>query len=186
MMDKETLQQIFSRTGGDKGSVHSYIEAYEDIFPLYRNTARKVLEIGLLNGESLLMWEEYFGREKVYGIDCSETPLDGMADLRPLIEAGHQISILDATNERQVSDTFGNIKFDVIIEDASHSVDQQVQIYNVFKKYLSPTGIYIIEDVQDIDATRSTFENLDSEKTIEILDRRNVKFRYDDVIILIK
>jgi hypothetical protein len=47
-------------------------------------------------------------------------------------------------------------------------------------------SIYIIEDVQNIDKDIEVFKNMDSEKTIEILDRRSIKNRYDDVLIIIK
>jgi len=171
----------------DKNSTHSYIPVYEELLAPYRLDPRnKILEIGLFSGHSLLMWEEYFQGD-VYGIDCSDQPHGGMMDLRPLIALGtHKISIFDASDPIRVEKYFKGIQFNVIIEDASHDINQQVEIYNNFKSYLAPDGIYIIEDVQDIDNTRSIFEALDPKRTIQILDRRQVKNRYDDVLIVIK
>ena len=77
------------------------------------------------------------------------------------------------------------MKFDVVIEDASHNIEQQLQIYSVLKNYMKTESIYIIEDVQDIDNTRSLFENIDSNKKVEIIDRRRIKNRYDDVLVII-
>ena len=76
--------------------------------------------------------------------------------------------------------------FNVAIEDAGHSVDQQVAIYRNFRPHLSPGGIYIIEDVQDLDATRHVFKTLDAGKRIEILDLRCRKGRYDDVLVVVR
>ena len=45
---------------GDKGTVHSYIESYAVLLEPYRATAKQVVEIGLGNGLSLRMWEQYF------------------------------------------------------------------------------------------------------------------------------
>jgi spermidine synthase len=187
----ETLQRIYEKhigPGGfpDKGTVHSYIEVYEERLSPYRLSAKKVLEIGLFSGESLRMWEEYFENAEVYGIDCDEQPHGGMVDLRPMIAEGtHNISILDATDRVAIKNEFGSIQFDVIIEDASHQLAHQLEIYNIFKQHLSPNGIYIIEDVDRIDEVRSQFENIDPNKNIQILDRRSIKGRFDDVLIII-
>lgn len=184
----KTLQEIWDsmkKAGceSDKGSVHSYIPVYEKLLEPYRETAKNILEIGLFNGHSLMMWKSYFPMNtKVYGIDCSETPHDGMADLRPMIKSGWDIHIFDAENELEVAKRFSGIKFDVIIEDAGHHLEQQHNLYRIWKDYLAEDGIYIIEDVQDIDKTAYSFRKIDG----EIIDLRDVKGRYDDVLIVIK
>lgn len=190
------LSEIYAKYAGadclsgcDKGSVHSYIDVYEEIFAPYRHTASRVLEIGLMTGASLRMWEEYFDKEgvEVCGVDLCDRPHDGLADLRPLIAEGtHRISLLDATNTQQVEDAFGAACFDVIIDDASHALVQQFDIYAVFKDRLSPGGIYVIEDVEKIDDSRALLEQIDPDKNVTILDRRSVKGRFDDVLVIIK
>jgi hypothetical protein len=102
------LQQIWFdlREKSDKGTVHSYLSVYEEILAPYRTTAKNILEIGLFNGASLLMWEQYFAGA-VFGIDCSETPHGGMADLRPLIKEGtHNIFICDAESREAIKNVF--------------------------------------------------------------------------------
>jgi hypothetical protein len=186
-----TLQEIYEdlKSQGfetDKGSVHSYIEVYEEILSPYRETAKHILEIGVFQGNSLRMWSHYF-KGTVYGVDCDIKPHGGLADLTGMIETGfYNIEIFDATNPELVKEHFGSIKFDVIVEDASHSIEQQVELYNLYKNYLTDNGIYIIEDIQDLDKDRNVFENLDNSKEITILDRRNIKNRYDDVLVIIK
>lgn len=171
----------------DKGSTHSYLSVYEKELEPYRHSALNVLEIGVWKGDSLRIWGAYFTQADVYGIDCSETPHGGMADLRPMIAEGmHNIHIMDATNAFEVSKVFNGIKFDFICEDAAHYTAQQVQIYNIFKHYLAEGGLYVIEDVQELDKDREIFESLDASKNIEIIDRRYVANRYDDVLVLIK
>lgn len=169
----------------DKGTIHSYIEVYEEILAPYQKTAHDVIEIGIFQGNSLRMWEKYFSC-RVWGVDCDIKPHGGMADLSEMIKTDkHLIEIFDACNAELVNNKFKDRKFDVIIEDAGHAVEQQVELYNIWKNYLSPNGIYIIEDVQDIDNTRGIFKNLDNEKNITIFDRRNLKNRYDDVLVVI-
>lgn len=187
----ETLQQIWQQLANDgfetdKGSVHDYISVYEEILKPYIETEINVLEIGIFKGNSLRLWERYFTKAKVYGIDCDEQPHCGMADLRPMINSGkHNIVICDATNADAVEKYFKDIKFDVIIEDAAHNIEQQIQIFNVFKKYLSEGSIYISEDIQDIDKHKWLFQSIDG-YNVEILDRRNLKGRYDNVMVIIK
>jgi len=189
----ESLAQIYSRYQGpvdlgcgDKGTVHSYIEVYEKLLADYRLTAQRVLEIGILTGVSLRMWEEYFFRSEVHGVDLCAQPLNGLADLRPLIAEGtHHISLLDATEHDQVEAHFAGMVFDVIIEDASHAFEHQLAIYANFQPHLAKNGLYVIEDIADLDTARSTFEQIDSSRQIHILDRRNLKGRFDDVLIVI-
>lgn len=172
--------------GSDKGDIHSYLDVYEELLAPYRNTAANILEIGIFKGHSLLLWENYFSG-RVYGIDCDEQPHGGMADLRPMIASGeHNITIMDACSYTEAEKHFGDLKFDVICDDAAHSFYQQVDLYNLWKNYLAPGGIYLIEDVQHIDTTREAFLTLDPEKKIEVIDRRGVLGRYDDVLIVIK
>lgn len=190
-----TLLEIYNKhkkgDWPDKNDTHSYVPVYEEIFAPYRITALNVLEIGLMSGESLRMWQEYFNNDlrsthcNVYGIDCDVKPINGLADLTQAINDGLKVCIGDAESEKDIKYFFEGIKFDVVIEDATHNILQQVKIYNVLKPYLNEYAIYIIEDVQSIDTTKDFFENIDSEKQITILDRRHIKNRYDDVLVII-
>ena len=183
----KTLLQIWEDmpVKSDKFSVHSYGPVYEEILAPYRYTAKNILEVGIFQGASLQMWEAYFSG-KVHGIDCSETPHDGLADLRPLIaEKTHNIYIGDAESEDFIKKHFKGMKFSVILEDAAHDVSQQVKLYHNLKPYLQKGSTYIIEDIQNIDETSQVFENIDPEKEVTILDRRAVKGRYDDILVII-
>ena len=113
--------------------------------------------------------------------------MGGKHDLRPLIASQrHRIHLFNAAQREAVEEHLGGETFDVVIEDAGHSLEQQLGIYHNFKSHLSPGAIYIIEDVQDLDSTRGAFETLDPAKRIEILDLRGVKRRYDDVLVVLR
>ena len=178
-----TLDQLYKKhydpkTGWpDKGTVHSYIEVYEEILASYRKKAKNILEIGLMSGESLRMWDEYFKGE-VFGIDCSIKPIDGKADLTKAIEDGLYISIGDATNPRDIERYYEGLKFDVVIDDGSHNIEDQVKTHYILKDYMAEGSIYIIEDIQSIDEKKHLFWEG------EIIDRRHIKGRYDDVLVI--
>lgn len=185
-MAETTLLELYNKhkkgDWPDKGSTHSYIEVYEEILAPYRHTAKNILEIGLMSGESLRMWDEYFSGT-VYGMDCDIKPINGLADLTGAIADGMNIAIGDASNPADIAKFFTGIKFDVVIEDAGHSFEQQVKIFSTVGRYLNHDGgIYIIEDVQDIDRNKSVFEWMGG----KVIDRRHIKNRYDDVLIILK
>jgi len=186
----KTLLELYNKhydpkTGWpDKNSVHSYIEVYEEILKPYRHINGNVLEIGLMSGESLRMWDEYFDYADVHGIDCSETPIDGKADLRPMIKEGFLISIGDATNKDDIKRFYNYVKFDVVIDDGSHNTCDQLKTYNILENYMAEGGVYIIEDPQQLDEDKEKYIAL--HKSVEIIDRRSIKNRYDDSLILIR
>jgi len=179
----KTLLEIYNKfydpkTGWpDRNTTHSYIEVYEEILAPYRKKAKNILEIGLMSGESLRMWDEYFKGE-VFGIDCSIKPIDGKADLTKAIEDGLYISIGDATNPADIERYYEGLKFDVVIDDGSHNIEDQVKTHYILKDYMAEGSIYIIEDIQDIDAKKHLFWEG------EIIDRRHIKNRYDDVLVI--
>jgi hypothetical protein len=179
-----TLQKLYDKyydpkTGWpDKNTSHSYLPVYEEILKPYRRKRdANILEIGLMSGESLRMWTEYFSGN-VFGIDCSIKPIDGKADLTKAIEDGLYISIGDATNPADLERYYSGLKFDVVIDDGSHNIEDQVKTHYILKDYMAEGSIYIIEDIQDIDAKKHLFWEG------EIIDRRHIKNRYDDVLVI--
>lgn len=186
----DTLKQLFAKykkgDWPDRDTIHSYVDVYQELLAPYRHTAKNILEIGLMNGESLRVWTEYFDG-KVYGMDCSETPLQGMADLRPIMAEGkYNICIGDATSESDIEKYFKDVEFDLVIDDGNHLMASQLETFRLLKNKMANGSLYIIEDIQNIDAHRNVFENMEGGKEIEIIDRRHIKRRYDDVIVIIK
>jgi trans-aconitate methyltransferase len=162
---------------GDKGTLHSYIDEYERLLSPYRFNST-ILEIGIYKGESLRMWEEYFIDSEVFGLEINSEHLTDMIN-----ENNHNIVIGDATNV-DVLKFFGDRMFDVVIDDGSHWLEHQVKSFEIFKNRMKPNGLYVIEDIDNIDQMKSTFETLHN--NIEIIDNRHIKGRYDDVLVVYK
>ncbi len=187
----DTLAQLYGRhvragACSDKGTVHSYIDVYEELLAPYRESVKCVLEVGVFAGHSLRLWEEYFTVAEVHGVDLCDQPHGGLADLRPMIAEGtHHISLLNAADRDQVEARFSEYVFDVIIDDANHYIHDQIAIYANLKPHLAPGGIYAIEDVADLDRDRELLEKIDPEARVLILDRRHLKNRFDDVLVVI-
>ena len=161
----KTLQEIFESHSaqfnghapygcghGDKGTVHSYIEEYDRLFTPYRDKKINFLEIGVAYGESLEMWYEYFSKEsKIYGVDNTLNEIaPKMSDDR------FDITIVDQTDP-DIINKLGNRKFDVVVDDGSHRFDHQVETFHLLKNHINKGGIYVIEDIMDIDQKRNDF-----------------------------
>jgi 23S rRNA U2552 (ribose-2'-O)-methylase RlmE/FtsJ len=178
----KTLNEIYqnyqSPDGhGDKGTAHTYIDEYERLLEPYRKNSI-VLEIGLCEGESLRMWEEYFIDSKVIGVDITSKYLSEL-----IKERTHHIIIADATRE-SIINKIDEKTFDVLIDDGSHRLVDQLKTFFIFKNKINPGGIYIIEDIEDLDNVKNIFLALHN--NVEIIDNRHIKDRDDDVLIVYK
>lgn len=159
--------------GGDKGTVHSYIEHYYSLnFDPIRHKAKRILEIGINNGHSLRMWKQYFtNHSQIIGVDINHFNQD----------IGCKIIQGDATLEQ----TFDGIdSLDIIVDDGSHKFKHQIKSFEILFPRLNPGGIYVIEDIENIDKRTKRFLNL--AENVKIYDFRHLKNRSDDVIVEIR
>jgi len=178
-MERNSLQEIYTRHTspdpgwGDKGTTHSYIDYYAEVLEPYRDTAKRVLEIGIAYGHSHNMWVEYFTKASIVGNDISDwfrhpNKPEG-AYLDPRIYRIHG----DSTDH---AIWFDEGPFDVIIDDGSHMVEDQIATFKNLWPLLNSGGIYIIEDVK-----------LDALQTIADLDKSSCVYQfgkqYDDNIV---
>jgi 23S rRNA U2552 (ribose-2'-O)-methylase RlmE/FtsJ len=177
----KTLKEIFQSIGhfgsdigcNDKGSTHSYIDSYERLLSPYRKGC-SLLEIGLALGDSIKLWDQYFEKSRITGVDVSV-----------IFEPGkykNHVTIIqsDATKADFLGKT--SETFDVIIDDGSHMENDQIDTFNLLKGRMNKGGIYIIEDILALDSNRQRFQNLHS--NCEIIDLRKEKGRFDDVLII--
>lgn len=162
---------------GDKGTLHTYIEIYEKLLNPYRHNS-SILEIGLYHGQSLRMWNEYFIDSKIYGVDIIDRNFGEMIN-----DEKFNIFIADAT-QKQFLNLIEDLTFDIIIDDGSHLIRDQISSFLLLKNKIKSGGLYIIEDIDNIDSNRNIFENLHD--NVEIIDNRHIKNRFDDVLIIYK
>lgn len=148
------LCELAEKYGSDKvASIHhDYTMFYTEL--LYGREVKRVLEIGIGTpdtmrhvpgykyGASLYMWRDYFPLAQIWGID-----IDPSAMIREL--RIHTV-VCDQRSEESLL-TFANIggpKFDLIVDDGSHDCNDQALTANtLIPRLLSPTGVYVIEDV---------------------------------------
>lgn len=162
--------------GGDKGTIHHYIESYERLFAPVRTEKINVLEIGINRGDSLKMWREYFPNANIYGIDIvlPKEKIEGVTML--------QCSQVDA---HRINELFKDVNFDIIIDDGSHKIQHQLLSAKYFWSKMNRNGLYIIEDIQEPDIDVPVL-SLGFRQPTEIIDTRKQSGRYDDMLIVWK
>jgi len=172
-----TLEEIYQRYSvhgpdvghGDKGGLHSYITEYEQLLAPYRQNC-KFMEIGLALGLSVAMWNEYFEEGHFTGADLS-------INFNPETFPAWDFVECDATKPEFLG-LLGDKTFDVVIEDGSHMTADQIATRDLLLPRMNPGGLYIIEDILNLEATRHLFPGA------EIRDLRKNKGRFDDVLII--
>lgn len=161
----------------DKESRHQYCSSYYD--PVFYNLKDKkltILEIGIKNGSSLVLWNEYFKNSIIYGIDISNLigdRLDNYPRIKIIIQNGYRDEI-----------TSNLPLFDIIIDDGPHTVESQKKFINNYFKKLNKNGKLIIEDIfGNYNLNELLKEANKFSSNIKILDLRN-KTKTEDSIIM--
>ncbi|OGD19219.1 MAG: hypothetical protein A2Y69_00685 [Candidatus Aminicenantes bacterium RBG_13_59_9] len=126
----------------DKSSAgHGFLEIYERFFSPLRNSATKICEIGISEGASLLLWEKYFPKAMIHGID--------ILDRSNLESKRIKTFQADQSNRLQLLHFIKRYGggYDFILDDGGHAMDQQQISVGFLFPYVKPGGYYIIEDL---------------------------------------
>ncbi|MCX7928841.1 MAG: hypothetical protein N2558_04130 [Patescibacteria group bacterium] len=177
-MRNTPLCQLAYKYGSDKCPAykkHSYTEYYFDIFDKRKNEIKKILEIGIGSGASLLMWRDYFPNAEIFGAD--KLP-------ERLINWGRIKSFLcDQSNPLDLKKLieFTGSDIDIVIDDASHIPQDQINTCLTLMPLLSKDCIYIIEDVADPSIV-SKLGNYD----VDMPKIPQYRKRYDNRLVIVK
>ena len=169
------LSELFDYFNSDKGNLfedqyvqpykrkkekirgHGYAQFYEKYFESFKNLPINILEIGSFHGNASAGLFFYFNKAKIYGGDI-------FPDLFRYRSKRVENFYVNSSDENSLNDKIidKKIRFDIIIEDASHShKDQIISLFHLFCT-LNSKGIFIIEEL-DFPDTRNDM-NLDNEK----------------------
>jgi hypothetical protein len=137
-----TLDEIGLKFGTDKSSVaHNFLNLYDLHLKHLREQDVNLLEFGVLRGESLKMWSDYFPKGRIIGVDIDPAT--------KIHEGGNRVvEIVDQSDTgrlMELAKEYG--PFDVIIDDASHRWDHQITGLHTMYPFVKPGGFYILEDL---------------------------------------
>ena len=184
ILQKKSLNYLFNFFNSDKGDLyeyqydqplknkkekvqaHGYAKFYEDYFKNIKNEKLKILEIGSFYGNASASLFFYFKNAFLYAGDI-------FPDLFRYKSTRVKNFFVNSSEEVSIKDNIitKNIKFNIIIEDASHSFkDQIISLFLLFKS-LEPKGLFIIEEL-DFPDTRKDMNLKDEHPTLrEILNK---------------
>lgn len=139
-----TLDQIALTTNTDKSTrLHAYTPVYDALFAHLRGGPVRLLEIGILGGDSLRMWAQYFvnSMSTIVGVDIHDRGFAG-EDPRILTIYG------DAGSAEFLKSLPG--PFSIVIDDGSHFWSHQILSFEMLWPQVAPGGFWICEDIHCI------------------------------------
>lgn len=179
-----SLIELVDNTRTDKNTIHSYLELYEVLLCRRKYMAKNILEIGIYQGGSIKLWDEYFPNAKVYGVDIMEE-----SEVWEEIKNKDKICLFTSTNAYDPGFwlMMKKIKFDMILDDGPHTLESMQTFIRLYSQLLSQRGILILEDIQHwswINVLRKCVPaNL--KRFVKVYDLRKNKGRYDDIVLVI-
>lgn len=125
-----------------RGKVFSHTDyafLYAPYLEEYRTKRFRLLELGIDTGASLDVWRAYFPCAEIHGVDLDPPERAFSATL-------HRGDLSDAAWLETFAASAG--AFDVVIDDASHAVGDQLLAFDrLFLGAVAPGGLYVVEDV---------------------------------------
>lgn len=166
----------------DKNTSHCYIDQYYSPEFLGKQTLPlKILEVGIREGLSHILWEKYFSQGEIWGVDNGESGFDW-----PILN-GSSVKIFKENAYSTIfTDKLPKEYFDYIIEDGSHLPEHQLKSIELYLPLIKSEGKLIIEDVGNINLAnqlKQTALKNKMTKEVKIVDLRHIKNRWDDILI---
>ena len=121
---------------------NNYVPVYEKIFKKFEDkNVVNILEIGVGRGSSLKAYSSLFKQCNIVGIDINE-------ECKNICKNYDNINIIIGDIiDPKIKEIIPFKNFDIIIDDGSHLPDDIIKTFNNLFEYISPSGVYIIEDL---------------------------------------
>ncbi len=184
-----TFKELFDDHNG-RGVIKwsHYPEIYDKHFWQYRDQEITVLEIGVQRGGSLEIWEKYFPKAKIYGIDIDER-------CRSLTFDRAEVFIGDQTDKTFLTEVLNKIgPVDIIIDDGSHVPEHQTKSFSFLYDKLQSPGVYFVEDTEYnfVTADRQFIDAMDNKR--DYLNKKDSQFQksttamtyYNNIVVVEK
>ena len=121
---------------------HGYAKFYENYFKNIKNKELKIIEIGSFYGNASAALYFYFKNSIIFSADINP-------DMYIYKSKRIKNFFIDNSSRSSIDNNLvnKNIKFDIVIEDASHMLnDQIISLFMIFK-ILKPGGLFFIEEI---------------------------------------
>jgi len=119
----------------------NYLDVYDYYLKHMRNSNISLLELGILDGNSLRMWKTYFQNGVIYGVDINPHSMVSGED--------RIFTYMCSQDSKEVLNTyFRNDSIDIIVDDASHVNELTLKSFDILFPKVKSGGYYIIEDLE--------------------------------------
>lgn len=146
------LRKLFDKYECDKGYKHGYEKVYAPAMESKRNDEINILEVGIFKGVSIEAWLDYFPNATIYAIDIFTRVTPGEL---PILKKDRvkwlKADSLNQNLQNKLKSTWGDVKFDFIIDDGMHTPEANKLTFDNLKSFLKDDGVYFIEDAWPID-----------------------------------
>jgi trans-aconitate methyltransferase len=136
------LSELAKKHNTDK-LLHGYTEFYPRYMESCRDTAKKVVEIGIGLGASARLWLEYFPTAHIYVVDNDPKAIATVWDS---VKTGRLTIIQADQTDPSIWQMVGG-DIDFVIDDGSHRPEHQIQTFMNGFKYVKPGGWWAVEDI---------------------------------------
>jgi len=137
------LGRVFGTDKVDALHTHNGL-AYTDIYARYLRAWRRrrftLLELGVFRGDSLRMWNAYFPRAEVIGLDLEPRAVERAAGFDVTTGSQADPAVLGGILERHPD-------VRVVVDDASHVTSLTIASFRYLFPRLPRGSLYIIEDL---------------------------------------
>ncbi len=159
----QELLDIARRSGATKFGHPHYAETYARYFGGVRGQVRRVLELGVGDGQSLAAWEAWFPEAQVFGIDDYSEHARGSQEVKsPAEEVRRRGSPWVVYSDRSRVYLGGQddeeavaavaresgLPFDLVVDDAGHDPERQWASLLLLFPHVRPGGCHVVEDVE--------------------------------------
>lgn len=172
------LGKILKENRSDKSTAHDYHHIYSYILNEITTEKLNILEIGLGTndptlvssmgsrgrpGASLYAFKQYLPNANIYGADIDKNILFNEERIKTCY-----VDQLDIKTFDNIKNTFGNIKYDLIIDDGLHSIGANLNTLLFALNNIKINGWIVIEDIHIPDNWFSIDYILSKNKNIKI------------------
>ena len=170
----------FINKGKDKG--HGYAKFYETHLNKFKYQKIKILEIGSFSGASAAAFVKFFPNADIYCLDIN------LLNFKYSSKKIHVFGMNSSDKKMMLNflakiDFFKSIKkFDIIIDDGSHILSDQLKALNFFYKHVGSGGFYIIEDYK-FPKYFNHLNDVDDIKINELIEKINNKEIIDSKLV---
>ena len=118
----------------------SYLFFYHSLFNGYRSKTISIAELGIKTGESLLTWNDYFKNTTLYGFDSNKSIIEKFE--KKYKHENIHLSLIDQSTFSKTNETY-----DIIIDNSTYRIEDQIQMIEYAHHYLKPGGVLVVENI---------------------------------------